>query len=90
MGNSSSSEEKKKVSYDVGNCNDNNMGDGCEEIMEGNNIDSIKKCKIVCLNSWINKLEEQRDSLKENIVNLEKKLKRISESTDKAIANTGF
>lgn len=86
MGNSDS----KKASYDAENCNDTNMGDGCVEIMDSDNVVGIKNCKINCLNHWIEKLREQKDTLEKNILNLEKKLKRLSESTEKAIANSGL
>jgi len=89
MGNSDSS-EKKKVSYDAENCNDGNMGDGCVEIMDSDNVVGIKNCKIKCLNHWISKLENEKNTLKKNVINLERKLKRLSESTEKAISNSGF
>lgn len=90
MGNSGSSSKKKKASYDAENCNDGNMGDGCVEIMDSDNVVGIKNCKIKCLNHWISKLEKQKDTLKKNVTNLERKLKRLSESSEKAISNSGF
>lgn len=84
MGNSGSK------SYDAENCNDANMGDGCVEMMDSDNVVGIKNCKMNCLKSWTEKLKDQRDLLKENIINLERKLKILSESTDKVIADAGF
>jgi len=90
MGNSASKKLKNYencVGEELGLWNDNN---GCEEEMDTGNIANIKKCKIDCLNHWIGKLKIQKENLEKNVNNLERKLKRLTESAEKAAANSGL
>tara|TARA_B110000444_G_C18834257_1_gene595026 strand:+ start:2510 stop:2797 length:288 start_codon:yes stop_codon:yes gene_type:complete len=95
MGNSNvKNTEVEKKPVDERKCKDgigNQMTDGCEEIINtGQNVLDIAECKMECLDYWKVKLEKQRDLLKKNINNLERKFKKLSESTEKAISNSGF
>jgi hypothetical protein len=86
MGNSES-KENTSVNYDKKNCVDSGVWEdtGCEGIMEaGEDVTEIKNCKIVCLNHWISKLTKQKEKLKVSVDNLERKLKRLSESAENA------
>ena len=65
MGNSDS-KENTSVNYDKKNCVDSGVWNdtGCEGIMEaGEDVTEIKKCKIDCLNHWINKLENKKKKI---------------------------
>ena len=85
MGNSES-KENTSVDYDKKNCVDSGVwDDNCVAIMEaGEDVTEIEKCKLDCLNHWIDKLEDQKNKLEISVDNLERKLKRLSESAENA------